>query len=205
MITTPNTLTLFFFPELNAHRREEELLLEWTKKKSNPILSSFSASLLRREIEKQEETVPLSSLSLYMSSELDTCSLRDVIVIVEMGERKTSAWKETSARSSVCRREWLKGGGRHALCCSNRSAFSCLFLFWRTEREAKWRTRRDNRTVFEHFILIGLFTLASTPRCGFRRNRSQNFIWFNDDNDPRDIIAKRIHRELLPSCMCMFF
>jgi hypothetical protein len=97
---------------LNAHEREEKLLLQSTKKKSNPILSFHKGALVSllplllllllaesRGKVKQEETVPLSSL--YMSFELDTCSLRDVIVIVCV--RKTFAMhgiNEASARSS---------------------------------------------------------------------------------------------------------
>ena len=135
--------TLSHLPVVECTLNEKQkLLFQQTKKKSNPILSlhkdssffSSSFSIPRKNV-KQEESVPLSSL--YMSFELDTCSLRDVIVIVYV--RKTFAMHsiiEASARSS---HQQERGRKTRALVLEQ------IRLLLRNERERERRKKNGNR------------------------------------------------------------
>jgi hypothetical protein len=130
---------------------------------------------------KQEASIP--SLFLYMSFELDTCSLRDVIVIVCVRET-LSLPSITENKCSIIAptRKW---GKTLALVLKQ---IRLLFVsLWekrkekREERREKYGARTYNNC--ERFMLIVLFAPSPslTASCSACCRSSKSFTLLNDD------------------------
>lgn len=174
----------------NRRKRKVIPFFLWIK------ISPFSSPPNSSDRRAGRETVPLSSL--YMSFELDTCSLRDVIVIADMCERNPLpclASKKQVLDHCTDEKDW-RGEKNTRIAAQIDPPLTCFYL-----RKEKRRMRRDNNYLSISCWLFYLHHHYQRVIVFLVGDRSKKCILLNDDNDSPCIISKKIHRELLPLCV----